>query len=147
MPENPYQNLLYVLIDELNFFSISLGLIWGVFPYFKSSRGDNCRLPASRRPEGMHLCYKQLQVCYINFNYFADFSSEETKEHKLQTLSDVAAAVKTEFADLTKKLEAELEKYAVKEKEGWVELDNLEEECKNLKHQVEQSANNLVSWD
>ena len=63
----------------------------------------------------------------------------------MQTLSDVAAAVKREFADLTNKLEAELEKYAVKEKEGWVELDNLEEECKNLKHQVEQSANNLVS--
>ena len=69
---------------------------------------------------------------------------EQPNEHKLQTLSHVAAAVKSEFADLTKKLEAELEKYAVKEKEGWVKLDKLEEECKNLTKQVEKSTENLV---
>ena len=69
---------------------------------------------------------------------------EQPNEHKLHSLSHVAAVVKTEFADLTKKLEAELEKYAVKEKEGWVKLDKLEEECKNLTKQVEKSTENLV---
>ena len=69
---------------------------------------------------------------------------EQPNEHKLQTLSHVAAAIKCFIADLTKKLEAELEKYAVKEKEGWVKLDKLEEECKNLTKQVEKSTNNLV---
>mgnify|MGYP001792733811 CR=1 FL=1 len=69
---------------------------------------------------------------------------EQPNEHKLHSLSHVAAIVKTEFADLTEKLEAELEKYAVKEKEGWVKLDKLEEECKNLTKQVEKSTENLV---
>ena len=84
------------------------------------------------------------QKSYTNTYYFTDGYLEQPDEHKLQTLSHVAAAVKSEFADLTKKLEAELEKYAVKEKEGWVKLDKLEEECKNLTKQVEKSTENLV---
>ena len=88
--------------------------------------------------------YFRRQEVYTNTFYFTDGYSQGTEEHKLQTLGHVAAAVKTEFADLTKKLEAELEKYAVKEKEGWVKFDKLEEECKNLTKQVEKSAENLV---
>ena len=75
---------------------------------------------------------------------FSATGSEE-QQHTYQSLENTAETLKSEFEELIKKCSDKITEMCKVEKETWIKLDQLEEDCQKLITQVEKKAETLVS--
>lgn len=74
-------------------------------------------------------------------------SEENSREnsHVFKTLKDVETQIKSKFSDAIKQLSKKVAELCVEEKQAWLKLDDIEEDCRTLTIQVEKKAEELVS--
>ena len=70
---------------------------------------------------------------------------EGKDQHTYQTLGQTAVRLKGEFEEMIKKCSDKITEMCKVEKETWIKLDQLEEDCEDLIDQVETKAETLVS--
>ena len=78
--------------------------------------------------------------------YFFSISESETDDqsHTFISLQDVEEQIKSEFAEVLKKVSQTIATMCQTEKQAWLRMDEVEEECQRLTKQVETAAQKLV---
>ena len=78
--------------------------------------------------------------------YFFSISESETDDqsHTFISLQDVEEQIKSEFAEVLKKVSLTITTMCKTEKQAWLRMDEVEEECQRLTKQVETAAQKLV---
>ena len=77
--------------------------------------------------------------------WFIDYSSAGKGQHTYRTLRETELRLKSEFEAVIKRCAAKITEMCKVEKETWIKLDKLEEDCQGLITQVEKKADALVS--
>ena len=77
--------------------------------------------------------------------WFIDYSSAGKGQHRYRTLRETELRLKSEFEAVIKRCAAKITEMCKVEKETWIKLDQLEEDCQGLITQVEKKADALVS--
>ena len=70
---------------------------------------------------------------------------EGKDQHTYQTLGQTTLSLKSEFEEVIKRCSDKITEMCKVEKETWIKLDQLEEDCQDLIDQVETKAETLVS--
>lgn len=81
--------------------------------------------------------------CLISALLLHNFAGEIL--HKFHTLSDMEKIINKRFAEQLKSCSQKITDMCKKEKESWLQIDNLEQECEQLIEQVDTKAQELVS--
>ena len=77
--------------------------------------------------------------------YFTFLFSAGNGQHTYQTLRQTASKLTAEFEVVIKRCSEKITEMCKVEKEAWLKLDQLEENCQELITQVERKAESLVS--
>ena len=71
-------------------------------------------------------------------------SKAHDKSHIFVSLQDVEKQIKSEFAEVLKKVSETVTEMCKTEKKGWLIMDEIEEECQRLTKEVESAAKEMV---
>ena len=72
-------------------------------------------------------------------------SEADDKCHMFVSLQDVEKKIKSEFSEVLKNISETVTEMCKTEKESWLTLDSIEEECRTLKEKVEAASNKMVN--
>ena len=71
-------------------------------------------------------------------------SETDDQSHTFISLQDVEEQIKSEFAEVLKNVSQTITTMCKTEKQAWLRMDEVEEECQRLTKQVETAAQKLV---